>query len=320
MKPLKYLLHAAVLIGLVVAGMKYINGDLFWRAIHQFNWWYVPLILVCSRVYFAVRALRFAYLLARVDGADLKTVLRAYMAGQSCAMLPAGAAFRAVLLSEAGVPVSHSAPVLALSSLADGLSLLLSGLVCALWFDAARKATLVFLTGLIAVCVLLGIQAARSWVVGRIGRIMDRLNLLRKWREALVSTRDLLCWQAVGVTTGLTVISVALMVLALHFALDGVGAAVELSTVLFAFSLPALMGRASALPGGIGVTEAGMVGILDSAPGVTIDQAAAAVVIFRAGTVLFEALLGAAIYLLAWRGRTGDAVAREFCGPIREQA
>jgi hypothetical protein len=35
---------------------------------------------------------------------------------------------------------------------------------------------------------------------------------------------------------------------------------------------------------------------------VTLDQAAVAVLVFRAGTVLFAALLGAVVYLVAWRG------------------
>src|SRR5215208_3412944 len=92
----------------------------------------------------------------------------------------------------------------------------------------------------------------------------------------------------------------------------GAGARVPYATLLLAFTLPTMLGRISAMPGGVGVTEAGMVGILDAAPGVTVSQAAAAAVIFRVGTVLFAALLGAVVYFFGWRGAvTSAAPARE---------
>jgi hypothetical protein len=43
-----------------------------------------------------------------------------------------------------------------------------------------------------------------------------------------------------------------------------------------------------------------MVGILDHAPGVTLDQAAAAVLLYRVGTVLFAALFGGLVYWFGW--------------------
>jgi uncharacterized membrane protein YbhN (UPF0104 family) len=45
-----------------------------------------------------------------------------------------------------------------------------------------------------------------------------------------------------------------------------------------------------------------MVGILDHSTGVTREQAAAAVLLFRAGTVLFGAFLGGLVYFFGWRG------------------
>ncbi len=99
----------------------------------------------------------------------------------------------------------------------------------------------------------------------------------------------------------------ALMVEALDLAARGVGADVSYLTLMLAFTLPTMLGRISAMPGGVGVTEAGMVGILDAAPGVSIDQAAAATAVFRVGTVLFAALLGGLVYVLGWRGTREEA-------------
>ncbi len=97
-------------------------------------------------------------------------------------------------------------------------------------------------------------------------------------------------------------IAVALMVVALDLTLRGLGAKVGYATELLAFTLPSLLGRISAMPGGVGVTEAGMVGVLDAAPGVPLNQAAAAVVLFRIGTILFAAVVGGIVYFFGWRG------------------
>ena len=97
-------------------------------------------------------------------------------------------------------------------------------------------------------------------------------------------------------------LSLALLVGALHFAVKCVGAHVTPATEMLACALPSLLGRISAMPGGIGVTEAGMVGVLDAAPGMPRSEAAAAVLIFRIGTIVFNALLGALCYFFAWDG------------------
>jgi uncharacterized membrane protein YbhN (UPF0104 family) len=94
----------------------------------------------------------------------------------------------------------------------------------------------------------------------------------------------------------------ALYVIALDLAMRGVGAKVPYATLLLAFTLPTMLGRISAMPGGVGVTETGMIGILNHAPGVSLDQAAAAVTVFRLGTVLFAAVFGGFVYLVGWRG------------------
>jgi uncharacterized membrane protein YbhN (UPF0104 family) len=71
-------------------------------------------------------------------------------------------------------------------------------------------------------------------------------------------------------------------------------------TLFLAYILPAMLGRLSALPAGVGLTEAGMVGFLASASGVAAETATAAAAVFRIGTVFFQALLGGLVYFLFW--------------------
>ncbi len=304
----KYVLHAAVLIGLVIAATKYINGDEFWRAVRRFNWSYAPFILLLSVAYVGVKGWRFAVMVKEVTDASRWMVLRGYAAAQACTLLPGGIAARAAVLEQAGIPVAKSAAAVAVSSFSDQVVLILCVLVSALWFDPARKPVFVFLSVLGILSLVLGVEASRTWLFGIIEKVLGRFNLLRYWKRFLASLRDLVSPPILLAGIGNSVVAAALMVAALDLAVRGVGAKVSYPTILLAFTLPNLMGRISAMPGGVGVTEAGMVPILDHTPGVTLDQAAAAVIIFRVGTVLFAALFGGAVYLVGWHGAKEKAV------------
>lgn len=298
----RYLFHLAVLAGLGVAGARYINGAQLWRAVHQFSWTHAPVILLLTVAYILLKGWRFTLQLRELTPASRRLVMRAYVAGQACTLLPGGVTVRAGLLDQAGVPVADSAAAIAVSSLSDQLVLLLCSLLSALWFEPARPPVMAILSGLALLSILLGIEASRTWLLELVERLLGKVHLLEQWRRFLDSLVEMSSWtvwtRAVANAAGAFV----LMVLALHFAVEGVGAQIPYSTLVLAFTLPSMLGRISAMPGGVGVTEAGMIGILDTTPGVTLDQAAAATVIFRVGTVLFAALLGGLVYLFGWRG------------------
>jgi uncharacterized membrane protein YbhN (UPF0104 family) len=51
-----------------------------------------------------------------------------------------------------------------------------------------------------------------------------------------------------------------------------------------------------------------MIGILNAAPNVSREQAAAAVVVFRLGTVFLTAIVGALMYYFGWDGDEENAI------------
>jgi uncharacterized protein (TIRG00374 family) len=112
-----------------------------------------------------------------------------------------------------------------------------------------------------------------------------KVRLLDHWRRFLDSIQQVSTLTILLGSLGNSVLAFAFMVEALELCVRGVGAEIPFATLLLAFTLPTMLGRISAMPGGLGVTEAGMVGILDAASGVTIDQAAAAAVIFRCASI-----------------------------------
>lgn len=314
---LKYGLHAAVLLGIVWAGVKYIDGEQFAKALHQFDWRYAPFVAALGLASVLVKSWRFATLVRQVQQVPRALAMRVYVAGQSATLLPGGIAARSAMLEREGVKVEDSAPAVALSSICDQIGFIVCGLVAAAWFEQARKPVFILIGVLAAVSVVLGIEATRTWLVRLIEKILHRFKLLDKWRGFVDSMRKTLSWRILAMGVGNTLLSFALLVLALHLCLAGIGVSVHPLTLLLAFTLPTMLGRISALPGGFGVTEVGMVGILDQAPKVTLDQAAVAVMIFRAATIVFTAVAGGIVYAIGWKHQTEPAPESE---PAKESA
>jgi uncharacterized protein (TIRG00374 family) len=301
-KFLQYGLHVAVLVGVAMAGLKYINGDAFLKALQRFSWEYAPLILALSVGYVLVKGWRFVFLMRQFTDASRWMILRAYVAGQACTLLPGGMAARAALLDQVKIPVSDSAASIALSSFSDQAVLLACSLLAAFWFKDARGPALYLLAGLAVISIVLGVEATRTWLLRLIERLLGKFKLLDQWRGFLRSLGEVTTVPVVLGGVANAALAFALYVIALDLAMRGVGAKVPYATLLLAFTLPTMLGRISAMPGGVGVTETGMIGILNHAPGVSLDQAAAAVTVFRLGTVVFAAVFGGLVYLFGWRG------------------
>ena len=306
---LKYGLHAAVLVGLVIAGFKYLNGDDIWTAIRSFNYVYMPFILLLATLYFVLKAWRFYILLTPFAEVKRGPVMRAYAAGQAMTLVPGGIAARVGLLKQAEVPVEDSSVPVAFSSLADQAVFIVGALIAAIFFEPARTPAYIILGVLTVVALLLFVPAVRSALMSAADWTAGKFDAQDKLHDFLENVTDLLNPSTVLWTLGLTTGSVALEIVALDLTLRGVGESISYATLALAYVLPTMLGRLSGLPAGLGVTEAGMLGFLTGFSPLGTGAATAATVIFRIATAFFRALLGGIIYAVAWQGDREDATA-----------
>lgn len=299
-KYLKYILHAAVLAGLALAAFKYLNGGDVVKAFRTFDYGYAPALVGLAALYLALQSFRFALLLRPLANTSWGTAMRAYASGQAMTLLPGGVAGRAALLKQAGVPYAKGAvPVLFSSGLNQAL-LLLGSLVAALWIPRIRTPVLIILAVVAVLAALLLIPATRHWLSNTIGKLAARFDQRDVWDSFTDALGDTLTPRWLLAAVGVTVVAVATKVAMLWLALAGAGAAVAIPTAVLAFMLPTMLGRLSGLPGGgVGVTEAAMIGFLTTS-GVNSGAATAAVALFRISAVLVPALLGALVYTFAW--------------------
>lgn len=224
-------------------------------------------------------------------------IVRAYLAGQVATLLPAGGAARAVVLKQVGVSLPKGGAAVFFASLTDQAILISGVLLAAIWFKEARLPALIAIAVFAAIAALLWIKPIRARLLGAAAWLMNKVHLEDKWRSFQSAFDEGITLRVVLRGLAFTAAAFTFMPLALGLSLRGLGLAVPPGTLLLAFVLPTLLGRLSSFPGGVGVTEASMVTILSAVQGVDTNLAAAAVAVFRVGTVFFAAVFGGFVYL-----------------------
>lgn len=303
----KYVIWAAVMVGLLLAALKYLNSEDFIRALRTFHWLYAPLILSLSTVYLSLKGWRFVLLLRPLCDLHWSVLLRAYVAGQPATLLPGGVAARVALLEQVDVPVAKSSAPVALSSILDQVLFLAGALVAALWFEPARLPALILLGILACAGLLLAVPLTRRWLSHALSWIIAKVNILERWQRFLQASEDIATPAILTWSLALTLATFAIRILILALSLWGMGISLPLSTLFLAYTLSTALARLVPVPGGFGVTEASMVGLLVSTSNLEINTAAAAVAIFRVATILFQAVLGLPVYFFFWQGQDEPA-------------
>jgi uncharacterized protein (TIRG00374 family) len=304
-KPSRWLhlaLSVVIITGLGIAAWKYLSAEEMLEALREFRYAYAAPILALSVLYLYFKSLRFIALLRPMASLSAGLLIRVYFAGQPATVIPGGVAARAALLAEPGVPPGSSCGPIIYSSLMDQLMFIVATLLAALWYPPARGIALWSLAAVIVISALLAFRPFRDLATRMITRLAARLNVQQQW--------EYYC-QSLTLMHNLRTLSLALLWSALSFivpvfmfqlCLLGIGEHVPFFTLLLAYTIPTMAGRLTVLPGGIGVTEAGMIGMLEELSGLDPNSGAVAAALFRLGDALFQGFVGGLVYIFFWRG------------------
>ncbi len=300
---LKYALHSAVLGGVLFAAIKYLNGEEVWAAIRAFDITFAPFILLLATAYLLLKAWRFVLMMAPFDdNLPWLVTFKAYVAGQAATLLPGGVAARAGLMKQVDVPVAQSSVPVLFSSAIDQAIFVVGALVAALWFEPARMPAFVALGVLSAVTLIFIVPVSQKWVANSAEWLTKKLNFHDDWQRFLDAFPQVFTWRIMLPALALTLLAFAGWFVALDLSMRGVGVQLSYPTLFLGLVIPTMLGRLVPIPGGVGVTEATMVGFLTTASDAGANELAAAVAIFRIGTIFFQALIGAVVYYAFWRG------------------
>ncbi|MDQ3854826.1 MAG: flippase-like domain-containing protein [Chloroflexota bacterium] len=311
----KLLLGFAVGVAVVLALILVSDVHELQRSLRAFDWALIPLILALTLLNYALRFVKWHYYLGRIGarGVALRTSLGIFLSGLTMAMTPGkvGELLKSVLLRRViGTPIAVSAPIVMAERLTDGLALLVlsaGGLI--LYRVGVPVLALIALlaAAVVLVCVT---EVGRRAVLGSAARLPFVGSRMEHVHAVYESARSLLAPRPLGVGIGLGLVSWAGECLAFFLVLVGLGLEPTFELLLlasFVLGASTLIGSASLLPGGLGVADATVAGLLLlTLPAGAVDrsEAIAATLLIRFCTLWFGAGLGV-VTLLSTGTRLG---------------
>lgn len=282
----------------------------------HFNWALMPIILLLTLFNYGMRFLKWQYYLRLIGVRNLSTGDSAgiFFSAFTMVLTPGkvGELLKSYMLRRiANVPIARSAPLILAERMTDGLAMV---------FLAALGLTLIpsgwpilVLTFVAALGGTLIIQhrptAERILALGeRIGPLSGRIHHLREFYE---SSYEILRPRPFGLAVLCGLISWSGECFAFYLVLRGLGLEHSWTLLIAAtaiLALATLIGSASMLPGGLGVADASIAGLLlavVASPLMTRDVAVAASLLIRFATLWFGVGIGAVVVLVFWRRFSG---------------
>jgi uncharacterized protein (TIRG00374 family) len=303
-----------VLLG-VAAGLAIYIAFAIWRgwrevgeAMVSFSWWAALAGLGLATANYLVRFVRWQYYL-RVLGLQVPTgeSFLVFLGGFALTVTPGklGEAVKAFLLRESrGIPAARTAPIVIAERFTDLVGLLLLAGVGVFTFDVDRRFLAVG-AALIGVGLLvISVESVAKLAIRMASRVPGVRRFAHRLDTFYASTAALLRPAPLGVAVLLSVVSWAFECLAFWLVVGGFpGAEVKLQAAVFIYAAMTVAGALSFLPGGLGATEAGMLGLLGKlGTGTGRGVSLAAVFVTRLCTLWFAVAVGlAALVVFARR-------------------
>jgi len=316
LKTLQGKLLASLLLGLAVVIVLGLVSDAreVGRDLGSFRWELLPAILGLTLLNYLLRWLKWEFYLRRLalgDGVNRLDSGLIFCSGMVMSVTPGklGEVFKSYLLRRVnGTAVSRSAPIVLAERLTDGLAmLLLMALGLTLYPPARLLFVVLVLATLVGILVLQYRQLALALIDGT-ERLPLGAKIAPRLRTVYASTRQLLEWRVLLISTLISLLSWGFECVAFYFVLVGLGVAgtpLLLLQATFIFAASTLFGLVSLLPGGLGVSEVSSVALLVALVGLGAATATTATLLIRFCTLWFGVLVGA--LALAWFGRRYSA-------------
>jgi uncharacterized membrane protein YbhN (UPF0104 family) len=300
----------AVALGAVVALVLAATASLpaTLAALARFRWRLGPVIVLAVVAGWAFRFAKWHYYLRCLEiPLPWQPSLRVFLAGFTMAISPGklGEVLKAVLVRDlVGTPVIRTASVVMAERLTDVAALVTLG---ALGVTALPRGPV--LLGGLAGALVLAVVVLRTPALGRSARRFLPTRLVEPAGLFVHSGRALLTARVLAVSLGLSVVSWLVECVAFAFILDGLGATLPLRVASFVYAFASLAGAASMLPGGLGVAEGSLTGLLASF-GTPLAAAAAATLLVRGVTLWLAVALGVTALLVAFPALPESGVSR----------
>ncbi len=296
--------YALILTVLGYGGfLFYVDADAMWANLSVFSTHALLEGTALSLASFGVRFVRWAYYLKVLKlRVPLWPSAVIFTSGFAMSITPAkmGEVLKALMLRERyDMAVSRTGPIVLAERFTDVGALLLLGGIGLLDLPHGK-----LIAGVATACVLAGGAVVSSrvmgqWVIVQLTRSSRMLRLREGLLNAHGALRELLQPATFAVGTLLSILAWGLQGVALlDVANDSPGVSMDLAGSMLAYCAPLLAGTLAMLPGGLGLTEASMAGVIVRFGGASVAAAAAITIIVRVITFWIAILLGGVALVL----------------------
>jgi len=257
---------------------------------------YLPIILALVSFGWLVRGLRWHYYLRQ---SDIKQVpflesMHIFLASFALTVTPGkvGELVKSAFLkTKYDVSVAKTAGILLMERLMDLIGVLILA-SCAFFFGG--KAIWIFIITasiVIVLVVLLCFEKLYKPLLLRLAKLRYLGVVFQKILEMLIASRSLLKFRIILASILFSVIAWGAEALAFWLVLSGLGLNIAFFGAVFIYSISTIAGAISMLPGGLGGTEASMLGLL-ALQGVIAVNAVPAILLIRLSTLWFVPAVG----------------------------
>lgn len=295
----KILISIAIGALVYLAFSIYADFDKLISAFFNFNWLWLPIILTLSFLNFIFRFFKWHYYLNILEiKLAYKTSFLIFLSAFTMSVTPGkmGEVLKSYLLKEEnGTPVSKSIPIVLAERLTDFLSIVLLCLLGSVVFNYGQ--TIIIIIGLIFIFTIL-MLSMRSVSLKIIG-FFENFNFLKKHIQkihtAYESIYSMVIIKPLIIATIISLISWSFECIGFYLVINifsessGLGISILSATFIYTFST--IIGAIAMMPGGVGVTEASLTGLLVFSK-IPKDISVASTLMIRLATLWFAVLVG----------------------------
>jgi len=302
----------AVIVGVGIYGLLAVIADVdrVGEAVASFAWWTFGAALCLALANYLLRFLKWHYYLRCLDiRLGLLESFTMFIAGFVMAVTPGkfGEVIKSVLLKErCQTPIARSAPIVLAERLTDLIAILILAASGAVTFSHGWIFVLVVSTLTLVLVLSVTVRPLGESIL----RLLARLPLLGRWdarfREAYESTALMARWDRLLGPVAVSTAAWFCECVAFWLVVHGFGQeALDLYTATFIYAFSTAAGALAMMPGGLGVTEGGLTGLLLQLGPESVERgvAAAATILTRIATLWFAVACGIvalAVYTRVW--------------------
>ncbi len=268
-------------------------------AIEKFNWIFIPLMIVLVLIAYFIRFLKWSLFLKSVGvHLKLKDNLFVFFSGMGMIITPAkvGEIWKGWLIKDInGEKLSKTVPVVITDRVTDVIGLVILSLLGILYYKNGIYILAVLLLIFAVFFVVIKSEKISGILISvlekRAGKYSKDIKTMHATFLQLIHPKNI-----VGLSF-LSVFAWFFECLALYFVIIGFGQSLSLILSTFVFSFASLIGAISMIPGGLGIAEATISGMLQYFGLTSVDSVGVAIII-RFGTLWFGAILGFLIHFI----------------------